>query len=269
MGTKARINGIELHFSVEGKEDAPPVLLHHPLATNLTIWDELTAALLPTYRVIRLDARGHGLTEAPAGAYNFETLALDVIGLLDHLRIAKTRFLGLSMGGMVGQYLGVLYPDRFHCLSLVSTSSRVPADAKPLWEERIRTVLGPAGMPGVVDGAMARWVAPDALANKPALVARLRKMIVDTPPNGYAGWCHAISELNVTDRISAIKLPTQAIVGSLDPATPPAAAQAIHGQIAGSDYIEMPNVSHMLQVEAPEEFHRHVLPFLAKHGPRG
>lgn len=263
---KVTANGISINVAVEGDAAAPPVVLHHPLATNLTIWDELTAALKPTYRVIRFDARGHGQTDAPSGTYTFETLAADVIGLMDALKITKARYLGLSMGGMVGQYLGVLYPERFASLCLVSTTSRVPADARPLWDERIKTVLGPAGMPGVVDGAMARWVAPDALANKPALVARLRQMIVETPPAGYAGWCGAIAGLDVTDRLPSIKLPTQVIVGALDPATPPAAARVIHEQIAGSQFVEMPNVSHMLQVEAPDEFHRHVLPFLANHG---
>jgi 3-oxoadipate enol-lactonase len=265
---QARINGIGMTYRVEGPDEAPPVVLHHPLATNLTIWNELTEALLPAYRVVRLDARGHGGTDAPGGAYTFETLAADVIGLMDHLGIAKTRFFGLSMGGMVGQYLGVLHPDRFHSLCLVSTSSQVPAEARPLWDERIKIVSGPQGMNGVIDGAMARWVAPDALANNKPLVARLRAMILATPTAGYAGWCHAIAGLNVTDRISAITLPAQVVVGALDPATPPAAAQLIHRQIAGSSYVEVPGVSHMLHVEDPASFHAVVLPFLAKHGPK-
>jgi len=261
---KLHANGIDINVAVEGPDGAPPVVLHHPLATNLTIWDELSAALRPTYRVIRFDARGHGQTSAPVGAYAFETLATDVVALMDALDIGKARYLGLSMGGMVGQYLGILHPERFVNLCLVSTSSYVPPEARPLWDERIATVLGPAGMSGVVDGAMARWVAPDAMSGKPALVARLREMILNTPPAGYAGWCHAIAGLNVTERLSAIRLPTRVIVGALDPATPPAAAEVIQSKIAGSDLVVMPGVSHMLQVEAPDEFHQHVLPFLAK-----
>jgi 3-oxoadipate enol-lactonase len=121
-------------------------------------------------------------------------------------------------------------------------------------------------MAGVVDGAMARWVAPAALASRPDLVSRLRAMILATPATGYAGWSHAIRDLDVTDRLSAISLPVQVVVGSLDPATPPAAAKIIHNRIAGSEYVEIPDVSHMLQVEAPDAFHAAVLPFLAKNG---
>jgi 3-oxoadipate enol-lactonase len=263
---KARVNGIALNFAVSGPEHAPAVLLHHPLATDLTIWDELTAALEGRYRVVRFDARGHGKSEAPKGAYAFEMLSADVIGLMDHLGIAKARYLGLSMGGMVGQYLGILHPTRFHSLCLVSTASQMPPEGRPLWEERIRNA-GTLGMASVVDGAMARWVAPDALKTKPVLVARLRAMIEHTPPDGYIGWCHAIRDLNTTDRLKGIALPTQMIVGALDPATPPSAAEVIHRQIEGSTLIVMPGVSHMLQVEEPAAFHSHALPFLAAHGP--
>lgn len=263
---RATVNGIAMNFAVSGHDTAPPVVLHHPLATDLTIWDELAAALEGRYRVVRFDARGHGRTEAPSGAYAFETLAADVVGLMDHLGIARARYLGLSMGGFVGQYLGLLHPGRFHSLSLVSTSSRVPAEARALWDERIR-VATHDGLVSLVDGALARWLAPAAMTGNPALVARLKRLILATPPAGYAGWCQAIRGLDITDRLPAIRLPTQVVVGALDPATPPAAAEAIHRQIAGSSLVVMPGVSHMLQVEDPPAFHAHVLPFLAAHGP--
>ena len=137
---KAQINSIRMNFEVAGPERGPVVVLHHPLATNLTTWDELTAGLSHKYRVVRMDARGHGVTEAPPGPYAFETLAADVVGLMDHLGIKKARFLGLSMGGMAGQYLGLLHPDRLACLILVSTSSRVPPEGRAVWDERIATV---------------------------------------------------------------------------------------------------------------------------------
>jgi 3-oxoadipate enol-lactonase len=264
---QATINGIGINFEIAGHQSAPLVILHHPLATNLSIWDELAAALEPRYRVIRFDARGHGKSEAPKGAYAFETLAADVIGLMDHLKVSKARYLGLSMGGFVGQYLGLLHPDRFHSLCLVSTSSNMASLGREIWDERI-TIVERRGMTAsVVNGALARWLARDTLEKKPALVARLRAMIEATPPDGYVGWCHAIRALNVTSRIKAIRLPTQIIAGALDPATPPAAARVIHREIEGSELVVIPGVSHMLNVEAPETFHAHVIPFLAAHGP--
>lgn len=263
---RARVNGIEMNFEVSGRGDAPPVLLHHPLATNLTTWDELTASLEPNYRVIRMDVRGHGKSDAPEGPYTFEMLAADVVGLLDHLDVGKARYLGLSMGGMVGQYLGLLYPDRFHSLCLVATTSAVPAEALPLWDQRIRTATA-SGVSSLVDGAVARWVTPETAKTRPDVVARLKGMMEATPPKGYAGWCHAIRGLNITDRLKEIRLPTRVIVGALDPSTPPSAAEVIHREIAGSELVIVPGVSHMLHAESPTAFHAQVLPFLAAHGP--
>lgn len=263
----AKINGIMINYVVSGSEAAPPVVLHHPLATNLSIWDELAAALEPRYRVIRFDARGHGNSEAPQGAYTFQTLTADVIGLMDHLKLPKARYLGLSMGGFVGQYLGLLHPGRFHALCLVSTSSNMASLGREIWDGRISTVSRNGMTASVVDGALARWLAPEALKTKPGLVARLRSMIEATPPAGYVGWCHAIRDLDVTSRLEEIRLPTRIIAGALDPATPPAAAAVIHREIEGSELVVMPCVSHMLNVEAPETFHGHVLPFFAAHGP--
>ncbi len=262
---KATINGVALNVDVSGPATAPAVVLHHPLATNLSGWDELTAALNPSCRVVRFDARGHGLSDAPKGAYTFEALSADVVGLMDHLKISQAHYLGLSMGGMVGQYLGLLHPDRFRSLCLVSTTSEVPAAAQPLWEERIRNA-GTLGMDSVVEGALPRWVAPQVVTGNPDLVQRLVGMIRSTPPDGYIGWCEAIRRLNVTSRLKQIRLPTRVIVGALDPGTPPAAAQVIANEIAGSDLIIMPGVSHMLHMEQPGTLAGHVLEFLRRRG---
>jgi 3-oxoadipate enol-lactonase len=259
---KAIINGIVINYDVSGPDNAPAVVLHHPLATHLGTWDALTATLNKTYRVIRFDARGHGASAAPPGPYNFETLAADVIAVMDHVGVKKAHFLGLSMGGMIGQYLGILHPARFNSLTLVSTSSATPAAGQALWDERIKNSMA-LGMASVVDGAMQRWVAPAVIGGKPGLVQRLKTMITDTPAPGYAGWCGAIRHLNVTDKLSAIKLPTLVVVGALDPATPPAAAEVLHQHIAGSKLVVMPGVSHMLQEEEPAAFAAIVVPFLA------
>ncbi|HRD75450.1 MAG TPA: alpha/beta fold hydrolase [Hyphomicrobiaceae bacterium] len=261
---KAQINGIRMNFEVAGPERGPVVVLHHPLATNLTTWDELTAALTHKYRVIRMDARGHGVTEASPAPYAFETLAKDVVALMDHVGARKARFLGLSMGGMVGQYLGLLHPERFACLLLVSTSSRVPPEARALWDERIAAVRA-SGMKSQVQGALQRWVSPEALKSNKPLVARFTRMIEATPAEGYCGWGGAIRELDITGRLGEIRLPTRIIVGALDPSTPVAAAEAIHKAIPGSDLVVMPGVSHMLHGEAPAEFHKQVIPFLDRH----
>ena len=264
---RARINDIDMNYAVSGKAGAPPVVLHHPLATELSIWDELTAALEPSYQVIRLDARGYGKTDAPAWPYNMEKLATDTIGLMDHLGIAKARYLGLSMGGFVGQVLGYKHADRFHSLTLVSTSSNMTG-AREVWEGRIKVASTDGMSKAIVDGSMQRWLSAEALNNKPQLVARLGKMVAGTPPAGFIGWCQAIINFNVTARLKEIKLPVRIIAGALDPATTPAMMQVMHKEIAGSEYAEVPGTAHMLHVEEPAKFHAEVLPFMAKHGPK-
>ena len=258
---QASINGIRLNYQVEGASAAPTVVLHHPLATNLTIWDELTAALTPRYRVVRFDARGHGQSEASKAPYTFAQLSADAIGLMDHLKIDRAHFLGLSMGGMVGQHLGLEQPQRFMSLILSSTSSRIPAEAHPLWDERVKNARE-KGMGSQVPVALQRWLAEAARKSNPALVARMTGYLETTPVEGYVGWCQAIRTLNITDRLKGIKLPTRVIVGAEDQGTPPAAAEAIHREIAGSDLVVVPGVSHMLHVEEPTTFNRHVLEFL-------
>jgi 3-oxoadipate enol-lactonase len=257
---QATINSFRMNFAVEGPETAPAVVLHHPLATDLSIWDQLSAALAPRYRVVRFDARGHGASEATPAPYDLPMLSADVIGLMDHLGLARAHFLGLSMGGMVGQHLALAHPERFASLILCSTTSRMPPETHVLWEERAKGARE-KGMGSQVEVALARWLAPGSM-QKPPLVAAMRRYIESTPPEGYAGWCQALRTHDVTDRLKAIRLPTLVIVGADDPSTPPAAAQVIHREIAGSELIEVPGVSHQLHVEDPATFNRHVLAFL-------
>ncbi len=264
---RVRVNDIDVNYEISGKESAPPVVLHHPLATELSVWDELTAALEPSYRVIRLDARGHGKTDTTPGPYDMTKLAGDVVAFMDKLGIAKARYLGLSMGGFVGNILGYAHPERFHSLVLVSTSSDMSA-ARAVWEGRVKTVEQEGMAKSIVEGSMQRWLSPDALKSKPEVVARLSKMVADTSPAGFTAWCQAIMDFNVTSRLKEVKVPVRIIAGSLDPATTPAMMQIMHKEIPGSEYVEIPGVAHMLHVEAPAKFHAEVLPFMAKHGPK-
>jgi 3-oxoadipate enol-lactonase len=258
---RADINGLSMNFEVAGPDGAPAVVLHHPLATNLSIWDEFVAAFRNDYRLVRFDARGHGQTSAPVGPYDFATLSRDVVGLLDYLGIARAGFVGVSMGGMAGQHLALDHADRFYSFMLVSTTSRIPEDVRGMWVDRV-TVAREKGMASQVEPAMARWVAEHRRKSDPKLTARLSKMIETTPLEGYAGWCAAIGKLDVTARLPAIKAPVLVVVGDEDVATPPAAARVIHEQIKGSQLVIMPGVSHQLHVETPEPFHEIAARFL-------
>ena len=262
---KITANGISMNYTLDGPASAPVVTLSHSLATDLSMWDPQMKALTAKYRVLRYDTRGHGATDAPAGAYTLAQLAEDARALLQALGIAKTHWIGLSMGGMIGQTLALKSPELFLSLSLCDTSSRVPAEARPLWQDRIKTAQT-QGMEPLVEGTIGRWFTAPFREQHKDVVDPVRTMIRRTPAQGYAGCCAAISTLDLTDRLSAIKIPTLVIVGEEDQGTPVAASQAIQAKIAGSQLEILKSAAHLANMEQPEAFTKALTTFLARLG---
>jgi 3-oxoadipate enol-lactonase len=260
---KITANGISMNYQLEGPANAPVVTLSHSLATNLSMWDPQIAALTPRYRVLRYDARGHGGTEAPEGPYTLDQLAEDVRALLQVLKIARTHFIGLSMGGFIGQILGLKYPKMLGSLILCDTTSRVAPEAKPTWDERIR-VARTQGMEPHVEPTISRWFTAPFREKRPEVVEPVRAMIRATSPRGYIGCCQAIVALDLTDRLDAIAVPTLIVVGENDPATPVAASRTIHERIKGSELVILKTAMHLSNLEQPEAFNRAVGTFLAR-----
>jgi 3-oxoadipate enol-lactonase len=263
---KINANGIAVNYTLDGPAGAPVLTLSHSLAASLAMWDPQMPALTARYRVLRYDTRGHGGTDAPAGAYRLDQLADDARALLGALGISRTHWIGLSMGGMIGQTLALSHPELFASLTLCDTSSRIPAEARPLWAERIKTAetqgLGP-----LVEPTIGRWfTAPFISGEGKAVVDSVRTMIRSTPPAGYAGCCHAISALDLTDKIAAIKLPTLIVVGEEDQGTPVAASRVMHEKIGGSELVILRSASHLSNLEQPEEFTRAITAFLGRLG---
>lgn len=260
---KITANGISINYALDGPAGAPVVTLSHSLATTLSMWDPQMAALTPHYRVLRYETRGHGQTDAPAGSYTLETLADDARALLQALGITRTHFVGLSMGGMIGQTIALTAPQVLASLVLCDTSSRVPPEAKPVWDQRISTAET-QGMEPLVEPTIERWFTAPFRAQGAEVVDRVRAMIRSTPPRGYVGCCHAIAALNLTDRLAAITLPTLIIVGEDDPGTPVAASQTIHQQIKGSELVILKSAAHLSNMEQPEAFNRTLTAFLSR-----
>ena len=261
---KVKANGIETHYTLDGPAGAPVVTLSHSLATDLSMWDPQMDALRARYRVLRYDTRGHGGTEAPAAAYTLDQLADDAGALLHALGIATTHWCGLSMGGMIGQTLALKRPELFATLALCDTSSRIPAEARPLWVDRIKTAES-QGMEPLIEPTLGRWLTPPFRERRRDVVGRVAAMIRATPARGYAGCCHAISALDLTDRISAIRIPTLVVVGEEDQGTPVAASRVIHERIKGSELVIIPAAAHLSNMEQPEAFTAALTGFLAKH----
>jgi len=256
-------NGITIHYDLEGPESAPVVTLSHSLATDLSMWDLQAAVLKSGYRVLRYDTRGHGGTDAPEGPYTLEQLADDAKALLQALHISKTHFMGISMGGMIGQVLALKDPGLLRSLILCDTSSRIPEEALPVWEERIG-LAQQQGMDALVESTMERWFTAPFRAKPIPVLEKIRGMIRTTPLKGYVGCSQAIMKLNLTERLSEIRLPTLIVVGEEDPGTPVAASQAIHKQIKGSKLVILKSAAHLSNIEQQDAFNTAVLDFLRR-----
>ena len=258
---KLRANGIEINYTIDG--DGPVVTMSHSLACTLSMWDGQAQALRGRYRVLRYDTRGHGQTSVPTGAYSLEQLAEDLHGLLAGLGITETHFVGLSMGGMIGQVFALKYPAMFRSLVLCDTASRYPAEAWSIWAERIKAVEA-KGMEPMVEPTLQRWFTEPFRQRRPDVIEPVRAMIRNTPPQGFIGCCHAIPKINVTDRLKEVRCPALVIVGEDDPGTPVAMAREIHAALPSAELAILRSAAHLSNLEQPEEFNRVLLGFLDK-----
>ncbi|HVP08457.1 MAG TPA: 3-oxoadipate enol-lactonase [Burkholderiales bacterium] len=258
---KLKANGIDVNYELHGKEGAPWLVLSHSLACSVRMWDPQIAALKDRYRVLAYDTRGHGATEAPKGAYTLEALADDLYFLFKELKIGSAHYCGLSMGGMIGQTFALKYPGVFKTLTLADTTSRYPAEAAPVWAERIKTA-NERGMEPLAQPTLERWFTEPFRKTNPAIVDGIRKLILATPVAGFVGCCHAIPKINLTARLKEIKCPILVIVGEQDPGTPVAMAKEIHDNAPGSKLVVIPQAAHLANLEQPAAFTRALDGFL-------
>jgi 3-oxoadipate enol-lactonase len=256
---------ITTHYELSGPQNAPVVMLSHSLGSNLHMWDPQLTALEMKYQVLRYDTRGHGASDVPGGAYTLDQLVSDAVALLDALGIKKVSFVGLSMGGMIGQGVALTHADRVARLALCDTSAYMPPEAQPIVQERIDTARK-EGLAALVDGTLARWFTPPYLKKKGPGVEMIRNIFLTSPLAGYIGCTEAIRRLNYIDELTRIKIPTLVVVGADDPGTPVAAAQAIHERIAGSRLLVIPSASHLSNIEQAEVFNQNLAGFLAPAG---
>jgi 3-oxoadipate enol-lactonase len=255
----APVNGIRMAYRIDGPTDAPVVMLCNSLMSTLAMWEPQMPALLERYCVIRYDTRGHGQTDTTPGPYSIELLADDAAALIDHIGLGPVHFVGLSMGGMVGQQLAVRNPDKVMSLSLCDTASEMPTRA--MWEDRFTTARA-EGVAGLVEGTIKRWFVESFIAREPAQIAWVRQFILDTKAEGYIACGSAVRDMSQTHILSSIAKPTQIIVGRDDPACTLAASQVLHAEIPGSVLFVIDDAAHLSNIEKPEEFNRLLINFI-------
>ena len=258
MDASITLQGVRTHYRWDGASDKPVLLLSNGLGTNLNMWEPQLPEFAKHFRLLRFDQRGHGQSSVPPGPYTIEQLGSDVLALLDDLGIEHCCFCGLSMGGMIGQWLGVNAPERLTGLVLCNTAAKIGTHES--WNTRIELVLK-GGVEAAVPLVLERWFTPAFLESAPEVVARTRKMLVSTPAEGYMANCAAIRDMDQRETVRHIAAKTLVIAGSEDRVTPPSEGRYLADAIAGAGYIELP-AAHLSNVEAPDKFNSAVLEFL-------
>src|SRR5437763_13209092 len=251
-------DGCAIHVEVEGPDHAPVLMLSNSLGTTLHMWDPQVAPFTEHFRLVRYDRRGHGKSGVPKGPYTMERLGHDVLAVLDALGIDKVNWCGLSMGGMVGQWLGANAPDRVERLVLSNTSCYF-AD-KTAWNDRLKFVRE-HGVAALAGPNMERWFTKGFRERSPETIARMIEMFAATPLEGYVGCGEAVRDMDHRALLPKIKAPTLVIIGRHDPATTPAAGEFIRSQIPGAAQVVL-DAAHISNVEQPAAYASAVVDFL-------
>ncbi|MDD2033357.1 3-oxoadipate enol-lactonase [Pseudomonas sp. 39167] len=251
----------ELNYCFDGPQDGPVLVLSNSLGTDLHMWDEQIAAFSEHFGVLRFDTRGHGQSLVTEGPYSIDQLGRDVLAMLDQLNIDKVHFCGLSMGGLIGQWLGINAGERLHKLVVCNTAAKIGDPS--VWDPRIETVLrdGKAAMVALRDASIARWFTPDFAQAHPEKVRRITDMLAATSPQGYAANCAAVRDADFREQLSSIRVPLLVVAGTEDAVTPPSGGHFIQERVNGAEYAEF-HAAHLSNVQAGAAFSERVLAFL-------
>jgi 3-oxoadipate enol-lactonase len=246
----AELNGARIHYLLEGPASAPVLAFSNSLGTNYSMWDSQAEEFRKKFRILRYDTRGHGRSSVTPGIYSIEQLGNDMIRLLDTLSLDRVHFCGLSMGGMIGIWLGANAPERLDKLVLSNTAAKIGTAES--WKTRIDMVRKD-GMKKVAAAVLERWFTPGFRMNEPAALALVQHMLEETNPDGYCSCCAAVRDFDCREKLGEICCPTLVISGKYDTATTPADGQFLADHIAGAQYAEL-NAAHLSNVEDREHF---------------
>lgn len=252
------VHNIKMNYEWSGREDAPILILSCSLGTTLALWKPQAVALSQHFRIFRYDMRGHGGSTVAPGPYCVEMLGQDVLGLLDVLDITKASFCGISIGGVIGQWLAVHAPERFQRIILSNTAAKIGTSES--WNQRIDQVHS-HGMQSIADAVIARWFTEEFARSQPQTVAFMREMLISCNPDGYIAACAAIRDVDLRAQTRSICTPVCILGGTRDPVTTMEDGEWLHQQIPGSHFAALP-ASHISNIEAAAEFNSAVMKFM-------
>jgi 3-oxoadipate enol-lactonase len=257
------LQGRRLYYDLTGPENGPVVCITHSLSSDGGSWAEQVPPLLQAgFRVLRLDMRGHGGSDPVVGDYTMKALADDVATALDALAIPRVHYLGLSIGGMIGQAFALTHGGKLISAMWCDTLPASPAGAAAMWEERMSTVRRANSLEPLADGTMERWFTDAFKPRNPGRWKQIRDTVAATTPAGFLGCSAAIINFEFTGQLSSLRMPVLVVCGADDPGTPASENQRLAEMISGGRYEEIPNARHFPNVERPDEFNRIMMGWL-------
>ena len=257
------LNGRNIAYDLVGPDAAPVVCMTHSLASDGGMWAEQVPALLAGgFRVLRIDMRGHGGSGPVAGAYTMSQLAGDVAGVLDALKMDKVHYIGLSIGGMIGQAFAIEHGNRLLSTMWGDTMPHTPPGPQTVWEERQKAVRDAGSLAGIADGTVERWLTDAVKSARPNRYKQIRDTIAGTTPAGYIGCIDAIRNYDFVPRLPSLKLPVLVVCGADDAGTPPEANRRIAELVPGGRYEQIAAARHFPNVEHPETFNHIMMDWL-------
>ena len=257
------LNGRAIAYDLLGDDASPVVCFTHSLAADGGMWAEQVPPLLERgWRVLRLDMRGHGGSDPVPGPYSMDALAADVAGALDVLGIARIHYIGLSIGGMLGQAFALAYPGKLLSAIWCDTRPSTPGEGTAAWAERIAMVEKAQSVAPLADATVDRWFTEAFRPRNPARWTQIRDCVATTTPAGYIGSCQAIMDFDFAPRLGQVKSPVLVLCGDLDLGTPPAENRRIAELVADGRYEEIAQARHFPNVEHPDVFNHHMLGWL-------
>ena len=260
------LKGRNIHYDLAGPDGGPVVCFGHSLASDGGMWGEQMAPLINAgLRVLRVDMRGHGGSDAVPGEYRMDELAEDMATVIEALAVKPVHYIGLSIGGMYAHALALKHGAKLKSLMLCDTAAASPAGAKDMWAPRIAAVRQAKSTEPLADGTMERWFTDAFKPRNPGRWKQIHATIGGTSPQGYLGCAAAIMDFDFVPKLPAVKLPSLVVCGADDQGTPPAGNKKIAELIPGGRYEEIPNGRHFPNVEHPDTFNRIMMGWLNSH----
>ncbi len=243
----ATSSGARIYWKLEGAEDKSALILLNSIGTDMSLWDAAVPALTGSFRLLRIDTRGHGASDAPDGDYTLPMLAGDVVAVMDAAGIERAAIAGVSLGGMIGMELALSHPERISALGLICTSATMD---KGIWRDRVVQVRA-GGTASIADAAMQRFLSPTFAAGQPAVAASIKRNLLAMAGPGYAGAGAAIRDMDLIGRLGGISCPVLIVTGERDVSTPFAGhGENLVAAIPGARHEQL-DCAHLAPVEAP------------------